>query len=69
MLYRIIFDPKMGVWLIQIQQYLVLWASVCASGKALGFSSYDLARAWVTSTGLDKAYRNLADAPAAGYIR
>lgn len=64
-MYRIIFDPKQAVWLVQLQCWLVLWRSIQGST----FNDFNTAAAYVESIGLPKVYRNYADSATSHILR
>lgn len=56
-MYRIIFDPKQAVWLVQLQCCFLFWRSIQGST----FTDFNSAAAWVSKVGLANVYRNYAD--------
>ena len=55
-MYRIIFDPKSCVWIIQLVKFGFIW--VTFQGK--DFPNHASATDYIASIGLDKVYRNYA---------
>lgn len=62
-MYRIIYNAKLGSWLVQIQTFYMFWVSILEDGEVVKFSNFDKAKAFVASIGLPNAYRNYADMP------
>ena len=66
-MFRIHFDPKLGRFLIQINQHHIFWKSIKAlnqdnSGtEVMMFKTFDEASDHVKSIGLDKLYRDRSE--------
>ena len=55
-MFRIHFDHRIGLWVIQINWLGMLWLTVKNEKGAISFTKYDDTRDWVKIVGLDKAY-------------
>lgn len=73
-MYRIIFNPKLGAWQIQLKNGLLFWAIICVPSdepvtKEGTFSTYDEAAAFVEEKGLSKVYKDWNDRPQAAIMQ
>jgi hypothetical protein len=69
-MFRIIFDPRGGKFKVQLLKWGCIWVTVqehCVDDASphecyidRTFGNYDLARQWVRTIGLDRAYREQA---------
>lgn len=57
-MFRIYFDPKTGMFLLQVKGYGFFWRTVMASKTPARFKSYDDVMNHVKEIGLDKLYRD-----------
>lgn len=66
-MYRIVFNAKLGAWLIQVCRFYILWESIKEDGEAMKWANFDAAAKHVKAIGLDKAYLNHADSYPQGH--
>ena len=57
-MFRIIFDPKVNRFIVQVLQWAILWRTCInqIDGEPMKFETYVEARHWVNSIGLNNLY-------------